>query len=224
MTNYKIPSAIQSQIKILKRVSIISRLSNTAKEGYYLNSFFIDEIGTEYLDEVLTNWDILNRSDFNARLRTCIDSNLIELETETKQDLANRENIVSTVFELYKSKQFIPLIPLVLSQVDGVMKEITKGNVGFYNSNHEQKRENPNRLKYLEHEFYMQFFSNYEQLNVENRNEYELFQKDINDLTKFNRHAILHGESYEFGNEVNAVKSILLLTFMGELYAANSED
>lgn len=224
MRNYELPSAIKAQAKILKRVSVISRLSITAKDGYYLNGFFIDEIGIEYLDEVLANWDMIDQSDFNARLRTCINSNLIELETETKQDLVNRENIVSTVFELYRSKQFIPLIPLVLSQVDGIMKEITGGDIGFYNSNPEKKKENPNRLIYLEHEFYIQFFSNYEQLNVENRNEYQLFQKDINDLTKFNRHAILHGESYEFGNEANAIKSILLLTFMGELYAANSED
>jgi hypothetical protein len=221
MTHDKIPSAIQAKMKFMKRVSVKSKLSNTAKDGYYLSSFFIDEIGIEYLDEVLANWDTLDQSDFNARLKICIGSSITELEFETKKCLTNRGKVVSTIFDLYKSQQFIGLIPLVLSQVDGIMKEITGGSVGFYNSNPEQKRKNPNRLKYLEHDLYIQFFSNYEILNVENRNEYELFRKDISDLTKFNRHAILHGESHEFGNETNAIKSILLITFMAELYAAN---
>jgi len=91
--------------------------------------------------------------------------------------MADRGEIISAVFKLYKSKQYIGLIPLVLSQVDGIMKKITGDNIGFYSANSERKKENPNRLKYLGHEFYVHFFSNYEQLNAENRNDYELFEK-----------------------------------------------
>ena len=124
---------------------------------------------------------------------------------------------------MYKTKQFAGLIVLVLSQVDGIMKEITGNSVGLYNSNPEKKKINPNKMKYLDEDLYVNFFSNLHQLDVKNRNNYELFKKDIKDLTRFNRHCILHGESFDFDNELNAVKSILLLTFIAEIYSANSD-
>lgn len=149
-------------------------------------------------------------------MKDFIDNSLDEIQYETIKAIPKRQEIINSIFELYRVKNYIPIIPLVLSQADGIMKEFVKS--GLYTSE-------LSKLKFQNSDFYVNFLSNYEQLlNIENRNDYELFMKDISDMTKFNRHSILHGESFEFGNELNAIKAILLFTFIVEVHGANSEN
>jgi hypothetical protein len=76
-------------------------------------------------------------------------------------------------------------------------------------------------MKYFKSDVYFVFFSSYEHIDVNDRNEYELSRKDAN-LQEFNRHAILHGESYTYSNDTNAPKALLLLISISEISNSNS--
>ncbi|PQJ12808.1 hypothetical protein CJD36_003425 [Flavipsychrobacter stenotrophus] len=93
-------------------------------------------------------------------------------------------------------------------------KDITLGKTGFYNSKSD-------KLVFPVTNPYVFFVSNALQLHYGNRNDYELFRKNIANPQEFNRHAILHGESFQFGTERNAIKAILLFDFVREIYCAN---
>ena len=224
MSNLSQNKALENLSDLLMRANISSAVRNITKDGYYLSSFFIELFEKKYLLDLLSNWsDIDDKSEFNQKLKDLIDSNVNELEDNIKKSIPKRSQIIASIFSLYKSSHYAGLITLVLSQVDGLMKEITDGKNGFYNAYPSKKKEKPNHLKFLDNEFYFGLFSDGAQLVVEDRNEYELFKKDVEDLTAFNRHAILHGESYEFAHELNAVKSILLLSLIADVYSFNHE-
>ena len=196
-------------------------LKKIAKEAYYLDDSILSQFETESLNEILINWDSTNKELLDHQLKSILAQNLNQFRKNSFESLIDRHEIVSTIYDLYKQKNFIALIPLVLSQVDGMMKKIT-GKHGFYSAYNENKKSNPNKIKFLESEFYLDFFSQFEFLNIENRNEFQLFEKDITDLTKFNRHSILHGESHHFGSEENGIKALLLFIFVGEIYRINT--
>ena len=94
------------------------------------------------------------------------------------------------------------------------MNEITCG-IGLYNSEN-------GKLKFKQENIYLNFFSSYHQLDIDNRNDFELFMKDVSDGKKFNRHSILHGKVIDFGSEQNAIKAILLLLFLADIKEANN--
>lgn len=105
--------------------------------------------------------------------------------------------------------------------MDGVMKKITKGKVGFFSTNYENHKSHPNRVKYLDEEIFLNYFSELELINIENRNDFELFRKNENGNLAFNRHNILHGGSFQYGTKLNGLKAMLLLKFISDLYHIN---
>lgn len=218
----KTKSIVENQ-KLLLSVSILSQLNKLAKDGIYLSRFFMDLLEQEYLIIVLENWeDEKTKTSFIEKLDQLICEKWNLLEIEINKNLYERLNIINEILDLFSRKVYSAMITLTLSQVDGLMKEITKA-IGFYASHPESKKDNPNRMKYLDNKFSVDFFSVFEILNVDNRHDYELFKRDVVDMTCFNRHSILHGESFEFGHRINALKALLLLSFISELKLTNSD-
>lgn len=209
----EIPKAILMQMDINLRMSVNSKLSTACKSGYYLATRVINSFELSSLDKSLNGWETLDKEEFNKSLKLIINSNFDEFKEFVSAAIPKRQEITNCVFDLYKQGNFIALIPLILSQVDGIMKEIT-GKNGFYASKND-------KMKYFENDVYFDFFSNYEHLDVNDRNEYELLKKDANSQ-EFNRHAILHGESYTYSNDTNALKALLLLIFIAEISNSNS--
>lgn len=209
----EIPKALLMQMEINLRMSINSKLSTACKSGYYLSSRVINSFELTSLDKSLDDWETLDKEQFNTSLKLIINNNFDEFKGFVSEAIPKRQEITNCAFDLYKQGNFIALIPLILSQVDGVMKEVT-GENGFYASKND-------KMKYFENDVYFDFFSNYEHLDINNRNEYELLKKEANPR-EFNRHAILHGESYTYSNDTNSLKALLLLIFIAEISNANS--
>lgn len=200
--------------------AINEKLEVPLKEGIYLSDYFLSKFDSFDLWQILENWSDENlKSKFLKELDKTVKVSLDEIQENLSKKIKDRNEIIIEIFQLYKNNYFSGTITLVLSQVDGLMKEITGGKEGFYSSTHEDtKKSKPNRLKHLDHEIYINYFSEFHLLDVRNRNDYMLFKKDIDDLKAFNRHSILHGESAQFGTHLNALKAILLLVFIGDLY------
>jgi hypothetical protein len=208
----EIPKAILTQLEVNLRMSINSKLPTVCKSGYYLASRVIKSFELTSLDKFLDDLTPLVNEEFDSSLKQIIMSNFDEFKEFVFEAIPERQEITKCAFDLYKEGNFIALIPLILSQVDGIMKEIT-GENGFYASKND-------KMKYFKNDLYINFFSTYHQLDVNNRNEYELLREKANPR-EFNRHAILHGESYTYSNDTNALKAILLLIFIAEIKNAN---
>jgi hypothetical protein len=208
-------SYLESQRKLYLRAEIAHKVKVINSEGYYLSSNILSSFDLDYINNTLSNWESVDKVDFDAQLRSLIDEHKNWIIQYAIEVLPNRKEIIETIFKLYMDKNHIAVIPLVLSQIDGIAKEMTLGKAGFYNSKSD-------KLAFQAANPYVHFISNAMQLHYENRNDYELFRKNIVSQQDFNRHAILHGESYQFGTEKNAIKAILLFDFVLEIYSANS--
>lgn len=198
---------------IKSKVSINENLSKANKDGYYLSSNSLARFDLDYLCETLGNWGFHDVDDFNKRLENIIDNSIEDIKNDIIENIHERSEIIKSIFRLYKSHEYYGMITLALSQIDGIMKGVTISE-GFFATS----EGNP---KYLDKEIYIHFMSSGEQLQVDDRNDYELLAKESTDGSKFNRHSILHGESIFFGHKLNAIKSILLLDFISEIHYAN---
>lgn len=209
------PSYFESQRQLYLRAEIAHKVKVINSEGYYLSSNLLFSFDLDYINDALSNWESADKENFDAQLRSLIDENKNWVIQYAIEALPNRKDIIETIFNLYKDKNYIALVPLVLTQIDGIAKEMTLGKIGFYSSK-------SNKLDFPASNPYVHFISNAVQLHYENRNNYELFRKNIVSHQEFNRHAILHGESYQFGTERNAIKAILLFDFVREIFTANN--
>jgi hypothetical protein len=129
----EIPKAILMQMEINLRMSVNSKLSTACKSGYYLASRVINSIELTSLNKLLNDWETLDKEQFNTSLKQIVKSNFDEFKDFVSVAIPKRQETTNCAFGLYKHGNFTALIPLILSQVDGIMKEIT-GNNGFYAS------------------------------------------------------------------------------------------
>lgn len=197
------------------RILISSMVGVVGKDGYFLGSNIISGFDEEYLYNALLQWETTDKSEFDSRLRAALGEDWDYIKNSTFEIFPNRVEILKCIFDLYERENYIALIPLALSQIDGIVKEMTKGYSGLY----QVKNGAP---KFLSTQLYVDFVSNAVQLDIDDRNKCELFEANVSDFGKFNRHAILHGESTKYASERNAVKAIALLQFISELYNANN--
>lgn len=213
MLNAALEKIFKREKYIKYRFSINDNLHKANKNGYYLSSNFIDQFDIDYLYETLNNWENCDKDEFNRNLKSIISESYDEIKHDVITSIPDRAVILNNIFQLYLAGEYSAMITLSLSQVDGIMKDITDSE-GFYSTARGKPR-------YLNSEIYVKFMSSSDQLHVEERNDYELLSQNCSDHLKFNRHAILHGESVLFGHELNAIKSILLLEFISEIHDAN---
>lgn len=211
--------ALESHDKLLQLALRNEKLPILTKEGYYLSPSFLSEINLTFLLNILSDWNDDNRMKFDLFISEYIENNISIIQQKILESVPDRREIINCIFELYKSKNIIAIIPLILSQTDGIIKNITKKN-GFYSNLH-GKKGTLTSLRLLDDNFYINYFSQFDQLHFKDRNEYELFKQNIDDMTKFNRHSILHGQSKDFGTQINLIKSILLFSFIADLNRAN---
>ena len=145
---------------------------------------------------------------------------------------SNRREIFTEAFNLFEDERYIACIPLLLSQVDGIIME--SGLKGFFLGKNKIKENQTKELKYIE--YLKKYATDFENGNVEilvkqfflsfyegAYNEggslsisRESSQVEANEIGFFNRHGILHGDSnyLEYGTKINALKAISLLVFV----------
>lgn len=151
-----------------------------------------------------------------------ISKSLHEIEARLIRKYPERSSIFQECFRLYYNTNYFGAITLIHSQVDGICYD--SFNKFFYRNNRSLTRKGVYRPDVLsEIENYDQFLQ---------KHFLSLFDKtpvvidSIENLHpsqfKFNRHAILHGRSVDFGTKKNCLKTISLLAFV-ECMLSNKE-
>lgn len=130
-------------------------------------------------------------------------TNLNKIENRLINKHLNRENLIKEAFKAHKNKMYYSSTILFLSQSDGITKNKLFINSKKFNESIDFEK-NPNFIEILGKE---------SPLNVDTRKE-----KNINYFSDLNRHAVIHGISNDFGNEINSLKALSLLCFINDWY------
>jgi hypothetical protein len=126
-----------------------------------------------------------------------------------------RSSIFEELFESYNRKHYYSVVLLSYSLIDGISKK--NFGINFWGFNKDLKMSYSSEIiSLVEPDSLFNFIEN----RLKNRGEIAKQNKDIPGNEKSfsnNRHCVIHGDSYLFGNKTNAVKSILMIDFISSL-------
>jgi hypothetical protein len=130
-----------------------------------------------------------------------------------------RSDIIIELFESYKRKHFYSVVLISYSLIDGLSKK--KFGINFWGYNNNLKETKSSLISNLVEP---DSLFNIIQRRLKNRGEISIQDIHIpDDKIPFsnNRNCVIHGDSYLFGNKVNAIKSILMIDFISSLRSKN---
>lgn len=131
-----------------------------------------------------------------------------------------RSSIIMELFKSYNSKNYYSVVLISYSIIDGISKK--KFGINFWGFNNELNSPNSRELLSLVEP---DSLFNIIEKRLKNRGEISKQNKHIPKIEKpysNNRHCVIHGESYLYGNKTNAVKSILMIDFITSLKSKQS--
>jgi hypothetical protein len=147
-----------------------------------------------------------------------IDSGTIKERIISKHP--ERNSIVEEIFKSYKRKHFYSVVILSYSFIDGISKK--KFGINFWGYDKKLKETKSETISSL---VTQDSLFNLIQKRLKNRGQMNLQDLDIpkeNIPYSNNRHFVVHGESYLYGNKINALKSILMIDFVSSLKTKES--
>lgn len=195
----RIVKEFQKLPPIIQKVEIL-----LAQSGWYLDA----EIE---LDKIVRMYGILNQGHLDkieGYLVKYYRENLKEIETTICQEHPKREKIIKCAFNAHGRKEYELAIPVFLAQADGIFADLM--GMKLFKSN--------GRIK--------SFLSKYELGGILNAFLSPLFdtfpisaseKKRTDQVNGLNRHQVLHGESTDYGTEMNSLKAISYLTFIANV-------
>lgn len=153
---------------------------------------------------------------FDTYMIQHISNNLDNLENNLKSLYPKRKEIISTAFDLHKSKNFIASIPLFLSQADGICAE----NIGaFIFSEHAKREENIAQIIEDSPESIDRIF--WTPMLSETQFGASIGKSKKTDKVKGpNRNGILHGsrKHLDYGTEINSLKAISFVSYIAFIF------
>jgi hypothetical protein len=176
---------------------------------WYLSSVFLDlaNLETLYYEEQTANLD-------NKIIRAFA-TYLIECKKQLLKKFPERKKIILEIFFCYENRKYSSVITLAYSTAEGVVSSnFGQGLWGGFDKKTQknlfEKLRDNNQLTGVMNLFYKRF-SHRGEINRDSK------EFKVVDTSSNNRHLVLHGHSYNYGNKKNAVKAILLLDFINEL-------
>jgi hypothetical protein len=142
------------------------------------------------------------------------ESRIDEIETFISTRFPKREKIIRAAFNAHRREEYELSIPVLLTQTDGICKEVINEYL-FSNQRNNNKPRTAIYVDGLELGSFVWAISSplAQQLpigasfNPENKEEFG----------ELNRHMILHGESLEYGTKINSLKAISLINYVADI-------
>jgi hypothetical protein len=144
-----------------------------------------------------------------------------QIFNKLKNDFPERGNIFTEMNNLFIKEFYYSFINMCYSQTDGICKD--KWAVGFFDKdNNDTNFLNIRRKLKFQPNSISQLVSF--QLNLERNeiNKHESKFTPAEKRTTYNRHMVIHGRSYNYGNKKNAIRALLALEFVHWLTIQNS--
>jgi len=217
----------QAQQAISEYLNDILELSQSIhslpSEGWYFSLQFIDSLAISNLQEYMQK----DPAAFESDVINIFDKQLSAIEKKLITAFPKRAHLLSNAFKHHREADYNASIVLALTQADGISKEIfsvkdKNGNpvaVGFFDLIRTQAEIRAQKLAFAFELPENSIFSVlYNQLAKDDRNDSLVLEGNTIRLSDLNRHAIVHGESVDYGTLTNSVKAILLLDFIEDLH------
>lgn len=162
-------------------------------------------------------WDLrksLEEGDIQKAENTLLhyfEDHLDYIESSIVQKFPNREKIIQPAFKAHRRKEYVLSIPVLLSQTDGICKEVV-GDYFFL-----KKDKKPKTAQYVE-----QIAANTLRAALSSPLAHTLpisaSESDRSaDFNELNRHLVLHGDSLDYGTKTNSVKGISLINYIAQI-------
>lgn len=216
----------QTQRAILQYLNDILQLSqgihSLPSEGWYFSLRFIDDLAISNLHEYLQK----DPAAFEADVINIFNKQLDTIQKKLITAFPKRAHLLSSIFKYHQEGAYAASIVLALTQADGISKEVfsvtdKNGNpvaVGFFDLTRTRSDIRAQKLALAFELPANSIFSVlFNQLANDNRNDSLVLEGNTTRLSDLNRHAILHGESVDYGTLTNSIKAILLLDFIDDL-------
>jgi hypothetical protein len=210
--------------RYLKDILQLSKdIHSLTSEGWYFSMQFIDSLAISNLHEYMQR----DPAAFKTYVINIFDKQLDTIEKKLTAAFPKRVQILSNIFRHHRQSDYNASIVLALTQADGISKEIfsvkDKSNnpvaVGFFDLTRSQSDVRAQKLALAFQLPENSIFSVlYNQLAKDDRNDSLVLEGKTTRLSDLNRHAIVHGESVDYGTLTNSVKAILLLDFIEDLH------
>jgi hypothetical protein len=217
---------VETQRAIIEYLDIHIQLSKNihalTANGWYFSMEFIDALGTADLTSLIEKDPI----GFVIRVGNTFSEQKNSIEKKLIMAFPKRAVLLKNIFALHNAENYEAAIPLALTQADGMCKDVffvtdksgKKIPVGFFDIDRNQSSTKAQRLsKSFRVPDTSIFNVLFNQLAKVDRNNSLVLEGNTKRLSELNRHAILHGESTDYGTRINSIKAILLLDFIEDL-------
>jgi hypothetical protein len=160
-----------------------------------------------------------NKTDVDEYMKQLVTHYLDEIEETLCSRFPNRKELIIEAFANHRGKRYASSITLLLTQCDGVCIDVF--NVPYFSTERNSSPPVPRTRTVIEDlglipgDFTLAILTplmNRGQIDA-TTSEFHLYSDN------FHRHSILHGNATNFASEINSLKVISLIAFLGDLAA-----
>jgi hypothetical protein len=185
-----------------------------------------------YFDFKMTmQYPLIIRQAIDAHELDTVDQSLVVYFRERVDDIEGflsaqfpeRSRIFASAFDAHRNGAYDLSVPVFLTQVDGVCFDATGGK-NFFQGNHKSKTELAIAENVRDISRGVFFDAITKPLIEKSPIAYSTNERRIHpEAMSLNRHKVLHGESIDYGNEVNSLKSISLLNYVTQVLSPEEQ-
>ena len=148
------------------------------------------------------------------------ETNLEVLEQELVARQPERKRVLKDIFAGHRAKLYSLTVPTAFSQVDGICASSKFQGYLFM-------RPRGSKLSQFGQNIIDADLCDYQKLLLSPFMNtlsitFNLKERMSEEVEKLNRHTVIHGESIDYGNRANSLKSIVLLCYVSEALTSNS--
>ncbi|EPZ9281050.1 TPA: hypothetical protein ACQYCV_004544 [Vibrio parahaemolyticus] len=142
------------------------------------------------------------------------ESNLESMEQTLITGQPDRSSVIRDIFAGHKAKLYSLTVPTAFAQVDGIcVSSEFQGHLFMRPRGSELSQFGKNIIEADLCDYQKLLFSPFMMsLPIA----FNMKERESSEVNKLNRHTVIHGESTDYGNRVNSLKSIVLLCYVSE--------
>ncbi len=203
-------------LKILENfpVRLRDQVSQLAEHGWFIDPAGVMKHSGSTLGDP---YDAFITSGNNNVLIKYFKDRLETIEQSVIEKFPKRGHLIKSAFKAHRKKEYELSIPVFFAQIDGICTENFGGE--FFR----QENKKPKTAKYVQNKYkegqimwalmFTLIEPNILHTSKKDRQKNKL-SDSAQDIYSMNRHAVLHGESLNYGTEINGLKAISLINYV----------
>jgi hypothetical protein len=203
------------QINISLSENILHCIDILLKEGWYID----EDMPIQDLRKIARTFE---KGDIKLAEKTLLEylkNNIKKIREDITSTFKDRKIPIEQALDAHCNGLYCLSIPVFLAQVDGISKEIT--GYGFF----DKKNGEPKTKQIYDNCLDSQVIKKAYLSPLAKVTSYNISEKErCDNFLGLNRHMVLHGESFDYGTEVNSYKSLSLLLYLTKIVFSYCQD